>query len=133
MQTPAKEIMSRKVLFVREGDSVEQTVKLLVNNKITGLPVTDAEGRMVGVVSEYDILVQLSSKVDPSPEDFRQPIQFSRTVQAVAEETPLNEVVQLFIESKFRRLPVLDPAKKIVGIITRRDLMRVYYYRTRIL
>lgn len=129
METTAREIMSTEMMKARPDMSIEQALKILVNNKITGLPVVDKEGRMVGVVSEYDILVQLSQESKVGPESFRKPIQYMRDVEAIQETTRLPEIHRLFIEKRYRRLPVLSAQGKLVGIITRRDLMRIYYYR----
>ena len=48
--------MSSKLIVAKEGMNIEDAVKLLVNNKVTGLPVVDESGKMVGILSEYDII-----------------------------------------------------------------------------
>ena len=52
--------MVNEVLSIREGATLEEALKVLINNRITGLPVVNAKNEMVGIVSEYDIMVQIS-------------------------------------------------------------------------
>ena len=132
MQTIAREVMSPEVLTAKEGTTLEEALKVLVTNKVTGLPAVNAEGKLVGVVSEFDVLRQISAveKLDSSV--FLRPIEFTRDVQTVVDTMALPEIVKLIVESRFRRLPVVDKDKKLIGIITRRDLMRLYYYRAKL-
>lgn len=136
MKTLAKHIMSTEMITVPESSTVEEALKILVTNQITGAPVLDQSGLMQGVVSEYDVLEQLSgayfSEGSFALEIFSQVIQYSKNARSIDEETPLNDIVNLFIDSKYRRLPVVNKAGELVGMISRRDLMRLFYYRTRI-
>jgi CBS domain-containing protein len=129
MKTLAQDIMSTEIISVREGTTIEEALKLLVNSRITGLPVTNKEGTMVGVFSDYDVITQISESGLPKAETFRQPIKYSTEVKSVTEKTTLEEILKLFISSRFRRLPVINSESKLVGIITRRDLMKLFYYR----
>lgn len=121
--------MSNDVLTAREDMTIEEVLKLLINSRITGMPVVDKDGKMVGVVSEYDILEQLSTATDFKPDAFRKKIQFSKSADSITASTPLSEIIDRFVKAKYRRLPVIDESGKLIGIITRRDLMRVFYYR----
>jgi CBS-domain-containing membrane protein len=129
MKTTAGDIMSTELLTIQENSSIGDAVKFLINHRITGMPVINKKGKMVGVVSEFDILQQIHKARSLRPEAFLDPIQFSRNVDSVATTAPLEEVINRFIDSKYRRLPVTDKSGKLKGIITRRDLMRVFYYR----
>lgn len=129
MNTLARDIMSTEIITVKTGTLMEDALKLLVNSKITGIPVTDDEGKMVGVFSDYDVIAQISATNDSKPEIFKKPIQYTSTVKSISETTPLNEILDLIINGRYRRLPVLNRDGKLVGIITRRDLMKLFYYR----
>ncbi len=124
--------MSTELISVRPTTSVEEAVKLMVNSRITGLPVVDEKGKMVGVLSEYDVIVQIAKKGHLDQRTFSQPISFSSKVESISEMTPLSEIIDSFVESRFRRLPVVDKKGKLIGIITRRDLMKVFYYRAQL-
>lgn len=127
--TVAKDIMTTNLITIQEGDTIEEALKILVNHRVTGLPVVDKKGKMVGVISEYDIIQQLSKHEQPKPAAFREKAKFSDKVFGLAETTPLPDIVKHFIDSKFRRIPIVDSKGRLTGIITRRDLMRVYFYR----
>ena len=130
--TPASEIMSPNPLTAQEDATVEEVLKILLNAKITGMPVVNAQGKMVGIVSEFDILKQLAENKTFSPKEFSRKIQFTPTTVGALDSTPLKDIVDQFVGSKYRRVPILDADGKLVGIITRRDLMRVFYYRAKV-
>lgn len=128
----AKDIMSTELITVRPEASIEETLRALVNNKVTGLPVVKPGGEMVGVISEYDLLVQISKSGKLEDKVFKEKIIFSTEVKTVRETATLEEIAPMFIDLKFRRLPVVDEKGKLLGIITRRDMMRIYYYRAKL-
>lgn len=132
METTARDIMSTKLVVVHERTSLEEAVKLLVNNKITGLPVVDDDGRMVGIFSEYDVIARVVVDGKLAAESFKKPIAFTSKVTTVVENTALPTILQLFLKEKVRRLPVLDSGGVLVGLISRRDIMRVLYYRAKV-
>ena len=124
--------MSDKLVVAHEKMTVEEAVKILVNHKITGLPVVDEQGRMVGVLSEYDIIANVGSSAIISNDLFKKKISYTKDVIAVEASTPLHEIMERFIKLKCRRLPVIDEDKKLIGIISRRDIMRLLYYRAKV-
>jgi CBS domain-containing protein len=132
MNTTAKDIMSSRLIVARDGMNIEDALKLLVNNKITGLPVVDAAGMIIGVLSEYDIIASVSKGTQINAEIFRDAISYTKEVESVNEDTTLSEILSRFIKLKCRRLPVLDVNKRLVGIISRRDVMKVLYYRAKV-
>jgi CBS domain-containing protein len=131
-KTTALDIMSTELITIREDETVEAALKALVNNRISGVPVIDANNKMVGVLSEYDLICQISKTSSPNAEVFQEPITFSRDTLFLPTSTPLADILKHFIESKFRRLPIVDKDRKLVGIVTRRDLMKLYFYRAKL-
>ncbi len=129
MKTLARDIMSTEIISVKKGTSIEEALKFLVNSRITGLPVVDEEGKMVGVFSDYDVISQINESGEQKPETFKQAIRYSTEVKAIGEKTELGEILELFMQTRFRRLPVISRDGKLIGIITRRDLMKLFYYR----
>jgi CBS domain-containing protein len=127
--TVAQEIMSSELITVLEDETVEGALKALINNRVTGLPVVNRDGRLVGVFSEYDIIKQISRHGRLTPAIFQDRIEYSHEAFTVAPNTSLTEIVEHFLSAKYRRIPVVDAQGRLVGIITRRDLMRVFYYR----
>jgi CBS domain-containing protein len=131
-KTLARDIMATELVNATEDMTVEEALKVLVNYKITGLPVVDKTGKMMGVLSEYDILKQIAGSKKISQDIFQKKITFSKKVDAIADTTPLQKIMEQFVETRYRRLPVIDKKGKLIGIITRRDLMRVFYYRSKL-
>ena len=132
MATKAKDIMSTLLTVARDDMSVEEAVKILVCQHITGMPVVNKKGEMVGVLSEYDIIREASLVKSLSKGYLKQKIRFSEKVDAVDEDTPLPAIIRRFVKHKFRRLPVLDKKRRLVGIISRRDVIRLIYYRAKV-
>lgn len=124
--------MTTEVLSIREGATLEEALKLLINNRITGLPVVNAKNELIGIVSEYDIMIQIAEMPNIEKATLEVPFRFTKGAKAISLNTGLKEIIDLFIDLKYRRLPVVDRKKKIIGIITRRDLMRLFYYRARL-
>jgi CBS domain-containing protein len=124
--------MSSRLIVAKEGMNVEDALKLLVNNKITGLPVVNGAGQMVGILSEYDIIARVGNQKKLDPESFKGDLPYTKIVEAVEEDTTLEDILDRFIKAKCRRLPVLDKDGRLVGIISRRDVMKVLYYRAKV-
>jgi len=124
--------MTCDLIRATEDMTIEEALKVLINYRITGLPVVDKKGKMMGILSEYDILSQISSSKKKNAKVFQSRISFSKKIDAISEDTPLSKIVEEFIGTKYRRLPVVNRKGILVGIITRRDLMKVYYYRARL-
>jgi len=119
--------MHVKPIFGEVDMSVDHALKLLVENRITGFPIVDAKKKVIGIISEYDLIVQLSEKINSDPGVFGETIKFSSKTICVKEETPVSDVENIFINDRVRRVPVVDELGKLIGIVTRRDLMRHYF------
>lgn len=137
----AEDIMTKKVLSVSPGTTVEDISNLLVSNHISGIPVVDVEKRILGVVSESDIifkeihhephlLERLGSIILPEPvEGIKRTggtaaeIMTSPAVVAYA-ETPLKEIIQIITERKIKRIIIVDREGHPVGIVSRIDIVK---------
>ncbi|MCL5070522.1 MAG: CBS domain-containing protein [Actinobacteria bacterium] len=143
----AKEIMNKKVITIRKNASIKELSELLVDNKISGVPVLDENGSLAGIVSEGDIIVQNSDLHFPryfklldaiiyleSLNKFKRSLQkhlatkvediMTVKVKTVDEETPINEIADIMLDNRVNRLPVMDKNNKLVGIITRADIVK---------
>ena len=145
----AKDVMTRNVVTVTSAIAVEELARLLFEHRISALPVLD-DGRLVGIVSEADLLhryeigtdcaqsndpwwIQAFS-ADRSPEDYvkshalRACDIMSREVVAVAPDTPLAEIATLMEKRRINRVPVME-AGRLEGIVSRSDLVRALLVR----
>jgi predicted transcriptional regulator len=112
----ASDIMTRKVHTIHPGASAQEAARLLSQEHISGAPVVDANGRVIGIVTEADII----SKVDR--EGLCVADIMSHDVIAVGEETAVNDIALLFAERNIKRVPVLHNGK-LVGIVSRADIV----------
>ena len=119
----AKDIMSQDVVTVSPDDTTDHAISLLVEHKISGLPVVDREGCLVGVITEFDLLELIYN----GPADEEQVCGYMSTdVKKVTEDANWVEVGDMFRSTPMRRLPVTR-GNKLVGIVARHDLMRAIH------
>jgi CBS domain-containing protein len=123
MNTTAKDVMTTDVVRVTEDMEVRAVAQLFGNEAITGAPVTDEEGHVIGVISQRDLLAHT---LTPSPEappattvkDIMTPVAVT-----VEEETPLAEVAARMAQHGIHRVVVVDHAQRVRGIVTSMDLV----------
>lgn len=121
----AKDVMTTNVISVDVETTVREACQLLLEKGITGLPVVNQEGQLVGMITEFGLMEALHN-----PNIRNDPIRdtMTRDVLTVDENEPIVHVVSLFLLHRIRRLPVVrnaDMDGRIVGMISRRDLMRI--------
>ncbi|XP_073119126.1 CBS domain-containing protein CBSX1, chloroplastic-like isoform X2 [Henckelia pumila] len=134
---------------VRPTTTVTEALETLVEKRITGFPVIDDDWKLVGVVSDYDLLAldsisgggqqetNMFPDVDSTWKTFNE-IQrllgktkgkvvgdvMTSTPLAVREHTNLEDAARLLLRTKYRRLPVVDGEGKLIGIITRGNVVQ---------
>lgn len=109
-----REIMTSGVVSVPEDSTIEDAARALSRHRISGLPVVNAAGGLVGLVTEYDLI----SKKGHTVADI-----MSRGVISVTEDTDVEEVSHLLTNRRIRRVPVLS-GDRLVGIVSRSDLIK---------
>ena len=130
----AHEIMTSPAITTTPDLPVKDTIRLLDRHEITALPVVDDEGRLVGIVSEADLLRgELIS--DPrahvrAPADDLEPAPktvgdvMTTGVLAVHESTDASDIARLMLDTGVKSVPVVR-GQAVVGMVSRRDLIRV--------
>ena len=113
----ARDIMTRKVCTIHQEASAQEAAQLLDQMRISGLPVVDEDGKIIGIITEADII----SKVDR--EGLRVADIMSHEVIFVGEETSVSEIAMLLSDRKIKRVPVVNDGK-LVGIVSRADIVR---------
>jgi CBS domain-containing protein len=109
----AKEIMTRDVITVNPTMTVKNLAMTLIKNQISGAPVADKGGKIVGIVSEADIVGKKGKDVKSI---------MSTKVISVAEDTRVEEIARLMTTHRIRRLPVMRGAE-VVGVVSRADIV----------
>jgi CBS domain-containing protein len=116
----AKEVFNTKVITIASDATVEEAIRVLLENRISGAPVTDENGTLLGVVSEFPLLeVIYSPKLKTAPVTKL----MTRDVLTVEEGTLLSDIATLFVTHRIRRVPVLRDGR-LVGVVSRADLLR---------
>jgi CBS domain-containing protein len=110
----AREIMTKPVIAVTPLTPVKRLAKLLSKNHISGAPVLDKSGKLIGIVSERDLLSKRGSQVKSI---------MSEKVVRVAEDTPVEEIASLMTTRNVKRLPVMR-GQQLAGIVSRADIVR---------
>ncbi|MCX2180077.1 CBS domain-containing protein [Streptomyces sp. SKN60] len=110
-------LMTSNVVSAVPATSFREIAKLLAEHDITGVPVLDEDDHVVGVVSESDLLAR--------HELTARDLMTSPAVTVHAEET-VADAARLMVRRGVERLPVVDVEERLVGIVTRRDLLCVY-------
>lgn len=117
----AKTVMTRTVIAVNPGTSITEAIRLLVKNGVSGLPVVDEDNTLVGILSEKDALGLLLNPDEHKPNvaDY-----MTHKVIAFKDTDGLIAICKCLIEHPYRRVPIVDKKNKLVGIISRRDIMK---------
>jgi CBS domain-containing protein len=116
----ARDAMTRDVIPVHPDDTIEQAIRSLVDNRISGAPVVNDAGELVGVISEYQLL---EIAYDPNIKRSKVRDFMTKDLLTVNANALLTTVATLFVSHRIRRVPVLENGK-LVGIISRRDILK---------
>src|SRR5689334_19428391 len=108
-----KDIMTRDVITVSPTMSVKSLAMTLIKNQISGAPVADRSGKIIGVVSESDIVAKRGKDVRSI---------MSKTVISVGEDTSVEEIAEAMTTHHIKRLPVMNNGR-VVGIVSRADIV----------
>ena len=117
--------MDTEVPTLSPETRVLEAVDFLLENKITGAPVVDSGGALVGIITETDLLKLVTEGIQAEPPAAQTVAEYmTADVITVTRDVDIYYVAGVFIANKFRRLPVVEEGR-IVGAITRFDLLRV--------
>ncbi|MEU9774134.1 CBS domain-containing protein [Streptomyces sp. NPDC047968] len=138
------ELMTRDVVRARRDTQFKEIARLLTESGVTAVPVVDDLDRPMGVVSEADLLRKCADQADPTglaPVPHREAWERAKAEGARAEELMsapavcaredwnVVEAVRLMEAQQVKRLPVVDEADRLLGIVSRGDLLRIFLRR----
>jgi CBS domain-containing protein len=116
----ANDIMTDDLTTIQPDASIEDAIDLLLNRQISGLPVTDDDGHLVGVITEFALLAMV---YDQQVKNHTVEQHMTRELITVDYNDPISRVADLCIVHRVRRLPVMKHGR-LVGIIARRDVLK---------
>jgi CBS domain-containing protein len=118
-----REHMSPSPVTIRGDVDLHSALRLLQERAFRRLPVTDGIGRILGVVTERDLLLAVSHYLN-SPIDVESIM--TRPVVTITPDTLIAEAAMLMVSNKIGGLPVVDSDQRVVGIITESDIFRAF-------
>lgn len=144
----AKDIMTKKVITASRETTIGELSKILIQNNISGAPVIDKDGILVGMVTDADIITEDLEPIFPiyfdpliisyafmdNFEKFEKSMKeylatpvadiMVKRVKTVREDSPVSEVARIMVKDRINRIPVVDESNKVQGIISRADILK---------
>ena len=140
LKIPVSDVMTKDVITVKKNAGLNEAVRLLSENKISGMPVVDEENHVIGIVTEADILYMIGIKSDHTFKDILthilgEPIPKHKNGETVADimtspaittklDADIREIAKILDEKRIKRLPVVDDKNKLIGIILGANIIR---------
>jgi CBS domain-containing protein len=147
MPKTVADAMTRDPIVVRTETPLNEAIQILAERRISGLPVVDTAGQLVGVISETDLMWQETGVTPPAYIMFldsviylQNPAKYERELHkalgqtvgevmssdpiSISPDKPLKAAAQIMHEREVRRLPIVDNAGQVIGILTRGDIIR---------
>jgi CBS domain-containing protein len=112
----AKDIMNTNVITANADASVSDVVKIITEHQISGTPIINKEGKLVGIVTERDLLLQ--NELIASVADI-----MTKEVITVSEDRPVDEISALLLDHSIKRI-VVTRDNAVVGIVSRQDILK---------
>ena len=122
--TPVESVMTTRVVMILEDIPMAEVWAIATGYDHNGFPVVTREGRLVGMVTKGDLLRALRAGLG-DPNVWLQPVSrwMAHGVLALRPKDSVETAVSLMVDSGLRSLPVIDDEGKVVGIVSRNDLM----------
>ena len=148
MTVTVADIMTADPIVVQSETPLSQAIQILAERRISGLPVVDQSGKLVGVISETDLMWQETGVRSPAfitildsviflenpakhEEELHKAlgqtvgeVMTKKAIVTITADRSLQEAAQLMRDRKVHQLPVVDAADQVVGIVTRGDIIR---------
>ena len=112
----AKDVMTKKVVTVGPSVKAKDAIALLVKGKVSGMPVVDDKMKVVGMLTEADLLNARATQNVASL--------MAKPAVTVAASATLKSITDLLLKKKIKRVPVVDKDKCLLGVVSRIDLLK---------
>lgn len=138
----AKEIMNRDVITVKADVDLHEAGRMLIKHRISGMPVVDDENRIIGIITDADLLTMAGiprghvfndvvmkyvlSKPVPQHRDGKKVKDIMSThVITVDPDTTVKKIASILDGKRIKRVPVVDDENRLLGIVSRGDIIRI--------
>lgn len=119
-----REYMAASLVTLKPDMEILRAVHLFVQNRISGAPVVDQHGDIIGVLSEQDCMKVALNAGYYEEYGGRVDEYMSKEVRTVDADASILELAEMFLSAPYRRYPVVDDDNRLVGQISRRDVLR---------
>jgi CBS domain-containing protein len=133
MNHAVKDVMTTRVVSVKRGTSFKEMAIALRENRVSAFPVIDDDGKVIGVVSEADMLARkvlstgmLHRGEQDKAEDLTAGDLMTHPAITVSPEDSVEVAARLMYTLQVKRLPVVDPSGRLAGIISRTDVLATF-------
>jgi len=123
----ARDIMTTDLLTIQPECSIREAIELLLDRHISGLPVVDHAGRLVGILTEFALL---AVAYDSHVKEETVASHMTTCVLTIEADAPIREAADLCLVHRVRRVPVMEEGR-LVGLISRRDVLRAVHEGSR--
>jgi CBS domain-containing protein len=144
----AQDIMTKNVITITGESTIGELSKLLLENKISGVPVVDADGKLAGMITDADIITEDTAPIFPyyvdplvmsygfveNIEQYQKNMKeyletkvkdvMTHKVRNVRKDALVSEVAKIMVRNRVNRVPVVDEDNKLAGIIARSDIIK---------
>lgn len=135
-----KDVMTTDFISIPKLESIKEAARILAEKGISGLPVVDKENRVIGIITQADILSMVGMRKEHTFKDLLkhmlgEPLTERKSGDIVADlmaspavtikpDATIAEAAQIMDEKRIRRLPVVDDDDRLVGIVSRPDILK---------
>lgn len=119
----ARSIMTENLVTIRPEASIQEAIETLIKQGISGLPVVDAGGKLIGIVTEFALL---AIAYDHKVREDTIAQHMTTDLFTVGPNDPINKVADLCLIHRVRRVPVAENGQ-LLGLISRRDVLKALY------
>ncbi len=140
----ARDVMVSPVITIRQDETIRDVARLLVEKRISAVPVVDSAGKLVGIVTEADLMRRTESGTERRPpwwlalftgdraiaadyvksHAIKIKDLMTRDVKTAAPDTPLHEIAELFEKNHIKRVPIVSQGGDLVGIVSRANIIQ---------
>jgi CBS domain-containing protein len=140
LEIHVRDVMSKNVLSITKYESIVQVANILSEKNISGLPVVDKENKVIGIITQADILSMVGVSREHTFKDLLkymlgEPLRERKIGDHVGDimtspaftikpDANIAEAVRIMTEKRIRRLTVVDDKSTLIGIITRADILK---------
>jgi CBS domain-containing protein len=118
-KTTAESIMSTELVTVTADVPIYDAVRTIVRKGLTALPVVGPDNKLIGIISEKDVLRVMANDRTGTVENY-----MTTDLFTMKPDADIDDVAKALVENSFRRVPIVDDQGRILGVISRRDLVK---------